>query len=81
MADEFNIYLKWREMIRKQIAKSDDKAIVAEWKSIRSAINRDDLKLALKRVSQSSPAIKKAYNEWQGNDWISDLGWGESSEQ
>ena len=77
--DEFNIYLKWREMIRKQIAMSDDKAIIAEWKYIRSAINRDDMKLALKRVSQSSRAVKKAYKTWKKEDRKSDLKWGKSS--
>ncbi len=78
--EEFNIFLKWREMIRKQIAKSDDKAIMAEWKSIRSAINRDDMKLALKRVAKSSPEVKKACKAWQKGDWSSDLEWGKSKE-
>jgi len=78
--DEFTVYLKWREMIRKQISKSDDKAIIAEWKHIRSAINRDDMKQALKRISQSSRAVKKAYKAWKKEETKSDLEWGKSSE-
>ena len=78
--DELDIYLKWREMIRKQIAKSDDKAIIAEWKHIRSAINRDDMKMALKRVSKSSLAVKKVIKAWQKEERKSDLEWGKSSE-
>ena len=78
--DELSIFRKWREMIRKQIAKSDDVTIIPEWKSIRSALNRDDMKLALKRVAHSSREVKTAVRKWQKEDNSRSHEWGESSE-
>ena len=77
--DEYSIYRDWREMIRKQIAKTDDMALIAEWKSIRSAINVDDMKLALKRVAHSSLEVKKAVKQWQNEDRSSEIEWGKPS--